>query len=62
MESGKARAIYGTLPVDQSIITYLIKPIEDNFSLNTKLVGGHRGRSTIASISWIQAPVHAPTM
>ncbi|CAB4064054.1 unnamed protein product [Lepeophtheirus salmonis] len=50
MEPGKARAIYGTAPQDQAIITYLVKPIEGNFKNNSYLVGGHSGIQEVADI------------
>lgn len=50
MESGKSRAIYGTKVIDQTICTYVIKPLEKTMSKNPAIVAGHKGLNEIADI------------
>ncbi|QJD26158.1 polymerase [Schistocephalus solidus toti-like virus 2] len=50
MEPGKSRAIYGTLPVDQTITTYVIRPLEDAMNRLPGIDAGLHGASEIAGI------------
>lgn len=50
LEAGKARAIYGTSPVDQTIIAYLIGPLEKNLGRVKEFVNGHNGAHEVADI------------
>lgn len=50
LEAGKARAIYGTAPQDQTIITYLISPLERNMGRVREFINGHTGAHEVADI------------
>nr|QHA33714.1 RdRp [Murri virus] len=50
MESGKARAIYGTSPKDQTIVTYLISPLEKMMGRLPELISGHTGAHEVADV------------
>lgn len=50
MEPGKSRAIYGTSPLDQSIVTYLISPLESGMNNIPEFVNGHSGAHEVADV------------
>nr|QHA33708.1 RdRp [Atrato virus] len=50
LESGKSRAIYGTDPIDQSLVTYLITPLERMMGRVPGLISGHLGAQEVADI------------
>ena len=50
MESGKARAIYGTAPQDQAITTYVIGPLERQMGNVKGLINGHMGVHEVADV------------
>lgn len=51
MESGKSRAIFGTAPRDQTIVTYLIRPLEPGMARVKEFVNGHYGLQEVADIA-----------
>lgn len=51
MEAGKARAIFGTEPRDQTIITYLIRPLEPGMGTIPEFINGHYGVHEVADIA-----------
>lgn len=51
LEAGKDRAIYGTGPPDQSIVTYVIKPLEKRMGRIPNFINGHEGLLEVADIA-----------
>nr|UUV42412.1 MAG: putative RNA dependent RNA polymerase [Enontekio totivirus 5] len=50
LEAGKARAIYGTAPCDQTIVTYVIGPLERGMGRVREFINGHTGAHEVADI------------
>lgn len=50
LEPGKSRAIYGTLPTDQAICTYVMSKMEARLGRLPHFVGGHSGITEVAGI------------
>lgn len=50
METGKSRAIYGTLPQDQAVTAYVIKPLEKRMQKCSNFIVGHNGAHEVADI------------
>nr|UUV42267.1 MAG: putative RNA dependent RNA polymerase [Hattula totivirus 3] len=50
LEAGKARAIYGTAPCDQTIVTYVIGPLERGMGKVREFINGHTGAHEVADL------------
>lgn len=60
MEAGKARAIFGTMPIDQAIVTYLILPLELRMKNVPQFINGHEGILEVVDIAIKQGIVKDP--